>query len=42
MRLETDRLILRNVSPDDHEACFKWCGDPDVNKYLIYNLYDNT
>ena len=42
VRLETDRLILRNVSPDDHEACFKWCGDPDVNKYLIYNLYDNA
>lgn len=37
--IETERLILRNVTPDDYEACFAWCGDPDVNKYLIYPLY---
>ena len=40
--LETDRLILRNVSPEDYQACYKWCSDPDVNRFLIYSLYDNA
>ncbi|MCR5249902.1 MAG: GNAT family N-acetyltransferase [Lachnospiraceae bacterium] len=40
--IETERLILRNVSPDDYQACFKWCGDPDVNRYLIYKLYEKA
>ena len=39
VKLETDRLILRNVTPEDHQACFTWCGDPDVNEYMIYPLY---
>ena len=37
--IETERLILRPVVPDDYEAAFKWCGDPKVNKYLLYPLY---
>lgn len=37
--IETKRLILRNVVPEDYLACFKWCGDPEVNKYLIYPCY---
>ena len=37
--IETERLILRPVVPDDYEAAFKWCGDPKVNKYMIYPLY---
>lgn len=37
--IETERLILRNVTPEDYLACFKWCGDPEVNKYLIYPCY---
>ncbi|MBR3483509.1 MAG: GNAT family N-acetyltransferase [Lachnospiraceae bacterium] len=37
--IETERLILRPVVPDDYEAAFKWCGDPNVNKYMIYPLY---
>lgn len=39
VRIETERLILRPVLPEDYEACFKWCGDPEVNTYLIYPLY---
>lgn len=39
VQIETDRLILRNVTPDDYQACFAWCGDPDVNEYMIYPLY---
>ena len=37
--VETERVILRPLVPEDYEAAFKWCGDPKVNKYLIYPLY---
>jgi len=37
--IETERLIIRNLQPEDYKAAFKWCGDPRVNKYLIYPLY---
>lgn len=37
--IETERLIVRPVVPEDYEACFKWCGDPEVNTYLIYTVY---
>ena len=37
--IETERLIVRPVAPDEYEACFRWCGDPEVNTYLIYPLY---
>ena len=36
---ETERLIIRPLTPDDAEAAFRWCGDPDVNTYMIYPLY---
>ena len=42
INLQTERLILRNVSPDDYPACYQWCGDPDVNRFLIYTLYENA
>lgn len=38
-RIETERLILRNMTPDDWQAAFKWCGDPDVARYMIYPVY---
>lgn len=40
--IETERLLLRPLVPDDAEAAFKWCGDEDVNKYMIYPLYHNA
>ena len=39
--LETTRLQLRNITPDDWEAAFKWCGDPEVARYMIYTVYTN-
>ena len=42
VNIETDRLLLRQLEPSDYEAAFKWCGDPDVNTYLIYPLYHNA
>ena len=37
--LETERLILRNLTPDDYREVFKWCGDPDVARYMVYPVY---
>ena len=39
VHIETERLILRPLVPDDAEAAFRWCGDPVVNTYMIYPLY---
>lgn len=41
-QLETERLILRVLTPEDYEDAFKWCGDPNVNKFMIYPLYTNA
>lgn len=40
--LETERLILRPVTPEDYREVFRWCGDPKVNKYMIYPLYHSA
>ena len=40
--IETKRLIVRPIAPNEYEACFKWCGDPEVNTYLIYPLYKSA
>ena len=40
--IETERLILRPIVPEDYEAAFTWCGDPKVNKYMIYPLYQRS
>ena len=37
--IETERLILRPLIPEDAEAVFRWGGDPVVNEYMIYPLY---
>ena len=40
--IETERLILRAVTVEDAEAIFVWASDPDVNKFMIYPLHENT
>lgn len=37
--LETDRLILRPITMDDKTAIYKWAGNPDVSRYMIYPNY---
>ena len=37
--LETARLRLRALTPEDYMSAFAWCGDPAVNKFMIYPLY---
>ena len=39
IQFETERLIIRPLTPEDAEAAFRWCGDPAVNTYMIYPLY---
>ena len=39
--LETERLIVRPIMPDDYLDAFEWCGDPVVNKFMLYPLYKN-
>ena len=39
INLETERLILRNLTPEDYQAVFRWCGDPDVARYMVYPVY---
>lgn len=34
MKLETERLILRKIQPEDKHAIFSYRGDPEVNYFL--------
>lgn len=40
--LETPRLILRMPEPSDAEAVFVWVSDPEVNRFMPYNLYETV
>lgn len=37
--LETDRLILRKMSPDDAEAMFAYASDPEVTRYVTWETH---
>lgn len=37
--LETERLILRPLTTADAEGEFVWLSDPEVNRFMPYNLY---
>lgn len=41
VRIETKRLIIRNLKSDDYLDAYKWCSDPIVNEYMLYPLYTN-
>ncbi len=40
-RIETDRLIIRPLAIGDAKDVFEWVGDPIVNRYMPYPLYEN-
>lgn len=42
IQIETERLFIRNIALDDYLAAFQWCGDPIVNTYMLYPLYENA
>ena len=33
--LETERLFLRKMHPDDSEAVFAYASDPEVTRYVL-------
>ncbi|MCI8441797.1 MAG: GNAT family N-acetyltransferase [Provencibacterium sp.] len=39
--METERLILRPLTGEDAKDVFEWTGDPAVNRYMPYPLYQN-
>ena len=38
-RLETGRLILRALTPDDAPAIFAYSSDPEVTRYLVWDAH---
>lgn len=40
--LETERLILRPLTPEDAEAVFVWVSDPKVVRFMPYLLYTDA
>ena len=38
-RIETQRLILKPITPEDASAVFVWASDPEVNRYMPYPLH---
>lgn len=39
--IETDRLLLRPLTPGDACDVFEWVGDPIVNRFMPYSLYES-
>ena len=39
--LETERLVLRPITMEDKGAIYKWAGNPEVSKYMIYPNYNS-
>ena len=37
--LETERLILRKITPDDSEDMYEYSKCPEVTKYLTWNIH---
>ncbi len=37
--LETERLLLRRMRPDDAEAMFAYASDPEVTRYVLWETH---
>ena len=42
LQIETPRMILRPLTPADARDVFEWVGDPVVNRWMPYALYENA
>ena len=40
--IETKRLLLRPLCEEDANDVFEWVGDPVVNRYMPYPVYQNV
>lgn len=37
--IETERLLLRRLRPDDDEAVFAYASDPEVSNYVVWDTH---
>ena len=37
--LETERLLLRKMRPEDSEAMFAYASDPEVTRYVLWDTH---
>lgn len=42
IRIETPRLLLRRITPEDYREAFRWGGDPRVTRYMLYSTYEKA
>lgn len=42
IRIETERLLLRQLTVADAEEVFEWVSDERVSKYMVYNTYTSV
>lgn len=40
--IQTPRLVLLPLDVADAADAFKWCGDPEVTKFMNYTMYTNS
>ena len=40
--IQTPRLFLLPLDVSDAADAFKWCGDPEVTKFMNYTMYTNA
>ena len=40
--IQTERLFLLPLEVSDAPEAFKWCGDPEVTKFMNYNTYTSV
>ena len=38
-RLETERLVLRKITPGDAAAVFAYASDPEVTRYVLWETH---
>ena len=41
-RLETDRLVLRPVTSDDAPAVFRYCANPNVTRFTLFETHQSV
>lgn len=39
LQLETQKLILRKLTPEDDRAVFEYASDPEVPKYMTWDVH---
>ena len=41
-RIETERLVLRALTPDDVAAIYAYASDPEVARYMVWDVHRST